>query len=616
MGFADPLALAFTTLVGVLVALYLWEHTRRALIVPSLILWRALREDVIRARRFRPNLLFLLQLLLLLALIAGLAKPYLRGGQEATTAVRYIVLLDTSASMQAMEGRRSRFDQARDKALGLVAELGSLDEVMLVAAGKEPEVVVGFTRDHDEVERALQAAAPTDAGGDLTLAVDLANGFRKRSDVPAQIAVFTDLPPEELPIGLRDSVQVFQFGETDDNVGIESLQVFQGRFQDYRSARANISVENFSNGVKHGVLTVNLNDRVIDRRGFTIPPRESAAFLIPRLPGPGTLRAALGGGDALASDDVAFGWVRPTANPRVLLVSEPGALVRDFHRVASGNGIKVIDARPEHFEPHMADAVDLTIFHQFVPAQEPGGNVLYIFPPDSDMLRVAGEAEQVEILDWDARHPVLEAVQPQTSLPLRRARVVAVPDWSHPLLWARAPQHEFPLAFAGERDGRRVAFVGFDLDGERLLANDNLDLFLFFMNLLGWLLPNDGSAPVLKTGDVWAWEDMPGSTLWLRDPRGGERTLPAGQKAVVVSFAGAYGVESGEQQRVVFANFFDAGESDIGRTGRRLMDEEVAEPARFWVDDAPDGRRPLAPSLLAFAVALFVGEWLIAWRLR
>jgi hypothetical protein len=109
---------------------------------------------------------------------------------------------------------------------------------------------------------------------------------------------------------------------------------------------------------------------------------------------------------------------------------------------------------------------------------------------------------------------------------------------------------------------------------------------------------------------------MPGGTLSLRDPRGGERTLPAGASAVELPFVGAYGVESAEQRRVVFANFFDAGESDIGRAGRRPTDEDVVPPARFRVDDAPAGRRPLAPWLLAVALVLFVGEWLIAWRPR
>lgn len=615
IGFADPVALAFAVLAAVLIAFHLREQTRRVVIVPSLLLWQALRQDVLRARRFRPDVLFFVQLLLLLALVAALARPYVQG-EPGVSAARVILLLDVTASMQAMEGHRSRFELARERAIETVAELGPADEVMLITAGRQPQVVVGFTREHEEVARALRRAAPEDTRGNLALAVELADGFRQRSDVPARIAVFTDAAPEELPAAARDGVRVFQFGETDDNIGIESLQVFQGRFQDHRSARAYVSVGNFSHGVKHGVLTIDLNDRVIDRRGFTIPPRESAAFLIPHLPGPGMLRAALDSGDALRADDVAHAWVQPAKRPRVLLVSPPGSLAGDLRRVAAANGLEIIEAQPRHFEPRMAVAADLTIFHQFVPAEEPGGNILYVFPPDSDVFRIAGEVEHVEILDWDARHPVLAEVEPQATLPLRRVRITALPSWAQPLLWARAGQRDIPLAFAGEREGRRVGFLGFDLDSERLLANDGLDLFLFFMNLLAWLLPDDGTPPVLHTGDVWSWEGTAGETLLLRDPRGGELVLPAHTGAVELPYAGRYTVEAGGEPRVVLANLFDAAESDIGRGARRPVDDGIAPVSKDRRDHAPAGHRPLAPWLLGIAAALFAGEWLLAWRPR
>lgn len=616
MSFADPLALAFTGLVGVLVLFYLWERKRQALVVPSLILWQSLREDVVRAQRFRPDLLFLLQLLLLLALIAGLAKPYLRSDEASEAGARYIVLLDTSASMQALEGRSSRFEQARAKALEFVAGLRPLDEVMLVEAGKNPNVAVGFTRDRDQVDDALLRSAPTDAAGDVTLAVEFAEAFRMRSEVPAQLVVFTDRPAEDLPASVSDRVRFFQFGETDDNVGIEALQVFQGRFQDYRKARVYVGVENFSHAVKHGVLSVSLEDRVIDRRGFTLPARESAGFLIRKLPGSGRLTAALDGTDALAADDVAYGWVRPVTKPRILLVSAPGPLVSDFHRLAASNGMAVTDVAPKQFEARMASGFDLVIFHQFVPADLAQADALYIFPPDSPLFRVLGEAVDVEILDWDAQHPALAAVEPLSSLPLRRARIVSVPAWGRGLLWARSSRGMFPLAVAGERGGHRAAFIGFDLEGERLLANDNLDLFLFFMNLLGWLLPADVEAAVEQTGAVWAWPAERPAALEVYGPKGAEATLPPDIDAIELPFAGAYTVQSGEQRHRVLVNFFEPSESDIGRAGRRVVTASAAEPGRLWVEDDPAGRRSFFFWLYAVAAALLLVEWAVAWRLR
>src|SRR5437667_9530190 len=106
MGFAEPFALAFAALYGVLVLFYLWERWRRRVPVPALLLWAAVREDTLRARRFRPDLLFVLQLLLLTCLIFGLARPYL-SAHGAQRSGRHLFVLDTTASLQARAGRRS-----------------------------------------------------------------------------------------------------------------------------------------------------------------------------------------------------------------------------------------------------------------------------------------------------------------------------------------------------------------------------------------------------------------------------------------------------------------------------------------------------------------------------
>src|SRR3990172_3129620 len=108
LAFAEPLALLFAGLYAVLVLFYLWERWRRRVEVPSLLLWEAVQEDILRARRFRPDLLFVLQLLLLTCLIAGLARLYLCGPAATPIGGRHIILLDTSASMQARETQRTR----------------------------------------------------------------------------------------------------------------------------------------------------------------------------------------------------------------------------------------------------------------------------------------------------------------------------------------------------------------------------------------------------------------------------------------------------------------------------------------------------------------------------
>ena len=615
--FLEPLALLFSGLYGVLVFFYLWERWRRRVPVPSLLLWEAVREDTIRARRFRPDLLFLLQLLLLTSLIVGLARPYWRDHDGGQMSGRHIFVLDTSASMQARERSASRFEEARNQALKQLRGLDADDEVMLITAARNPEVMVGFTRDHAAVEKALLQSVPTDTSGDLAVALAFTESARQRSDLPTAVDVFTDIPRSQLPPSLRDTVRVFQVGESDDNLAIEGLQIYQGRFQDYRGARAYVRVENFSHREGHGFLTVRLEDQVVNRSGFTIPPRESRGFLVHDFPGPGRVVAQLEVTDALAVDNVAYGWIRPVTRARLLLISAPSPLIDDLRALAAATpALELQVVRPEDFRPEQAQRATVTIFHRVAPEVPPPTNALYIYPPrDNPFFPASGDAINVEVLDWDARHAALQSLRPLASLPLQRARIIAAPDWSQTLLWSRTIEREFPLAFAGEHDGQRIACITFDLEAERLLSTDNVNFFLFFMNLLGWLTPEPVDAAVLHTGEVYAFGQLPAQPVRVRDPHGETQTLPANQTTIEPLFAGAYRISSDGTGRTLLANFFDPLESDIGRASR----EPPIAPSRVQQPDSQraDAARRVPQNdysswLYAAALALFVIEWAVA----
>ena len=100
MGILNPAALPFVSLLGVLLLIYLRQRTRTRIEVPSLLFWTDVPEDRVRSRRFRPDLLFLLQVLLLLLLIGGLLHPYWSRTVTETRGDRQILVFDLSASMQ------------------------------------------------------------------------------------------------------------------------------------------------------------------------------------------------------------------------------------------------------------------------------------------------------------------------------------------------------------------------------------------------------------------------------------------------------------------------------------------------------------------------------------
>jgi von Willebrand factor type A domain/Aerotolerance regulator N-terminal len=620
MGLLNPGALVFASLYGVLVLLYLWDRIRRRLDVPSLLLWQSVREDIVQSRKFRPDLLFVLQALLLAGLIAGLARPYLADGRPAAAARRHIFILDTSASMQAREGRTTRFEEARAALRRRLGTLPTGDEAMLITAAAHPQVVAVFTRDLASLDHLLDGLKPTDTGTNLELALAVAAGARQRTDATADVQVFSDIPPSQLPQHWQSGgqgVSFFQFGETDANLAITGLQILQGRFQDPRAARAYIVVQNFSHREGHGGLTVRLDGAPLLQSGFTISARDTRAFLVPSFPEAGRVQAQLDVDDALRVDNTALGWVRPTATTRVLLVSEATPLVGELIRVAHATaGLQIQTVSPDAYTKAAAAAADVVIFHRFVPRTPPAAAALYIDPPrDNPLFAVSGEAHGVEVLDWNDRHPAIGSLQPLATLPIQRARTILPADGFEPLLLSRTAEREFPLAFAGIQQGRRVACIAFDLEAERLLSSDSVNFLLFFLNLVDWLAPAPAGAITVATGTVVPLGGLPHVPTKAIDPHGQTLDLGDGGHASLETLtAGEYRISAAGVTRTVYANFFDPTESDIGRAGK-----EPAAPLPVHVADAAR-MAAAAPGaefgwwLVAFAAGVLLVEWLVAMR--
>ncbi len=612
MGFLNPLALLFGGLIGVLVLLYLWERLRRRVAVPSLLLWQAVPEEAVQRQRFRPEWLFLLQLLLLVALILGLARPYTLGRSTGRSASYTIIILDTSASMQAREGKQTRFEQARQQAQKIIRDLAPGDQVMLITAAARPQIVSEFTPDHQRLLKLLDGLQPVDTGTELAPAIALAMRARELAPERTDIALLSDMPASAIDPQERALVQRYPVGETSDNLAISALQVFQGPFEDASEARAYVLVRNFSYAERHGVLSVSADDQVVTRTGFTIPGRGAQSFMARDFPGPGLLTASIDVHDALDVDNRAYGWLRPRHRIRMLLVSPASPLIGEIDHVArSVAGLSLEHISPEAYQPADAAAFDVVIFHRFAPPP-PAAAALYIFPPArNSVFPVKEQAGRVEVMDWDAQHPILRDLRPLTTRPLSSAEVVEPPNGTETLLWSRTGAGDFPLAFAVNRPQGRIVCLAFDLEAEHLLGNDSIDLMLFFLNTLDWVSPQKQPVPaVVSTGGAHTVDGLPDRPLRVVDPHGVTVSLPAESRQVETDVAGVYQIHADGSSTTLIANLFDAGESDIGRAAR---DVPVPPPPRV-LPAPPRDKSEIGWWFYVLAAALMASEWL-AWRL-
>ena len=578
MGFSSPYGLASLVFVGLLVLLHLRHRHRRDVEIPSLLLWRMVRDEP-RSGRFRPNLLFALQLALLAALGTAVARPYWAEPASSVTSSRTVFVFDVSASMQAVEGGERRFDQARRRASDLLSGLDRNTEVMMITVAAHPRVVVAFTRDRSLLARALETLEPEDGPTHLSLGIQLAHSAAGAG--PLEIDVFTDLPSDAVGFApsAGERLRYFRFGRTDDNVALAALRVYQNPFQEAAEARGYALVKNYAHRPKEVALHVALVSKPILDETLHLEARESRVVAIPALNGAGRLEARLDVADALGVDNRALAFVRPARTIRVLAVSDSPDLLSDLGAVA--RAVPAMELRritPGEFTSADAAGADVAIFHSFVPSQSPAVNGLYLYPPPTNRLfQAEKDVTGAQILDWNESDPVLHDLRYVEALPLDRARIIELPSWAHTLIASRAEGREFPLAFAGETAGRRVICFAFDLTGRSLVKSQNLSLLLLLLNAMRWLIPPDPAAPVqIDVGESYREPFTAASALTITRPDGRVETAPSTHDvALELTRAGEYRVAAGGFQRTIYANLFDGDESDIGREAS--LGEEVIE---------------------------------------
>lgn len=611
--FSRPEALGFAALLGVLIALYLWERRDIRVDVPSLLLWERLPDEPVRRNRFRPDLLFALQFALLTLLVLGFARPHGRG-PRSSAAGKQVFVLDISASMATREGSQTRLRNAADLVRRQLAQNEPGREVALIGAGQRPRLLAPFTPDAGTLLRHLERLSPEHAPANLDWALTLAESLADGSDEPVEIDLITDAAPGELSPRWLPRITVLPVGHAADNLGIVGIDVAQGRFDGPGAAHARVLVHNFSGRDGHGTLGLDLDGNVLQRWGFSLAPRETRTFALDGFPAAGVLRAHLAANDALAVDDDAFARVRPAQRLQLLVVTESrrlGDMLASVQRALPDLEVRVLS--PAAYAAAGSPAGGVTLFHRFAPSDLPPGAVLLsAAPPAAPLCGGEEKVRPLPILDWNSRHPALRDLQVLPPILVSAPERFRVPPWAETLLRSRTEAGDVALAFAGVSAGRRVACLSFDLAERNLLGPDDAGLLVFLLDLLDWLAPADSAVLLGRSGGATTLTAAPGETFTVTDPRGSVSSfVPPASGSFETPVVGVYSLESARRSVRILANFLDPQESDIGRAARAPLGPAAPTPSSRR--SAPRGGSFDRWLYLVVAAGLLV-EWGVARR--
>ena len=584
MEFLNPAALFGLLALPLLLIPYLVRRKPRQLVFSSLLLFLEGGAQASGRPLGRINLppIFFLQLLLLFLVMLALSEPVF-----SVRPTNIAVVLDNSASMQAMEDGKTRFALAKEKLGSTIDELGPSSQIDIYLTTPRMAKFNNAALTPGQAASAITNIAAYDLG-DPSVDYDQMLSQLASEQKYQRVYFFTDHPSS----GQTATTRVISVGQAKGNVAVTDFAVHRASLLNARMG-ASAVVSNFSNKDEKFRISLKADGTTLVTRDLIVAAEKSATALFEGFPERTTYEVAIDLRDALPIDNRRFAVAPGSRNLRVLAVTPRSQAASSLKSI---QGLTVDVIPPADYSKTDRTGYGLEIFHFSTPEQLPENPALFILPPESSSLVDLGAPiSNVQVSSWREPHGLTRYVnfslfRPTYARPLR-------PQTAGQII-IESPNG--PLAFAVEQSGRRYLTLGFD--PLPYLGRDNLPMSIFTLNLLDWFLESSGARSQATGEPIPLYSVETGDTLTT--PAGENIALQRGRGYFTGTFhQGIYRRNHRGASEPYARNLADLGESDlrvsapIELRGQTVTGASASVLFSFW------------PYLLLASLLLFMVEW-------
>ncbi len=480
MGFTAPIYFLFSAFLLLVIMMYFFRKQYEKKSIPSVLLWQEwMNEFEAQAwwRKLQHHLLLYLQLLALLFLIFTLTQPFFE--KEGIEGDHIIFIVDTSASMTAMEGEKTRLDLAKEK---MVQTLNKADnqDLTVILAKETPEILIERTKSEKEVVQIVEGLQSTYASSNLIDSINMAKSLL--GSEKGNIQLLTDNFSKETSLELHENTAFFahNFGSAHENLAIETFGVAIRE----NHAVGVVTVKN--EGKESSVLDLTIyddQDKVVQQVSETVEADKVKTIYLEKLPLSNMYKAELSGDEQYLLDNEQFAFLGQQQDPNVYVHKDIHPFARKAVEIASTNVIH-LSSNPD--EGNSFEGVHL--IKGMAESDWPTGPKLVF------LSGVEGEKE----LDLSGEiatsllHPLLQSVEME-KVYVEKAYQTEEFD----SLDVVASRGGTPLILSGTYEGDPIIVVTFELGSSDWPLHPGFPLFMFHSiqeltqnrNMLGYFYP-------------------------------------------------------------------------------------------------------------------------------
>ncbi|WP_341357984.1 BatA and WFA domain-containing protein [Rossellomorea sp. y25] len=485
MGIGNPIFFLFSFFIAAVILMYFFRKQYRDQVVPSNLLWEEVMKEWQASpwfHRLQKNVLLLLQVLILLFLMIALVKPYTF--KEMAKKDHLVILLDTSASMNAVVNNRSHFEEAKEDIQSLVE--GTDGKVTLLGVGKSLTTIVSEETNDRVVLNGLKNLPLSNDNEDMKKAIHLGEALAIGSE--SIIHIFSDsMKKDDFTEELTSPIQVHNLLTNPVNVSLTSFGV-ERLGSSYQGVAV---IENQSEVSRRGHLTIYDEKNEISSVGLTLDPGGETVVPLSDLSHSPIYKAVIDFNDDYMEDN-SLSSIQAAAKPAIHVIGEINPfLLKGFQSI----GVDVKTIEEDQMKP--GDEIILTTKEKW--QQLSVGSPAMIVPERSKEATPLTHGIEATNEDPLLKHVELGKVYVDkvSSIQIKNLQSVATGD-------------SIPLIQKGEVNGQKLVLLNLHLNESDFPLHPGFPIFLYnsyqFLSenhgFLGYYQPGEERTLPLS-GDKW-----------------------------------------------------------------------------------------------------------------
>lgn len=400
-----------TSLSGVMVALYLLDRLRKKHIVPTLRFFAASEKQPVlkHRRRLQQPWSLLLQLLSLALLLMALAQ--LRFGSPDRSSRDHVLILDTSAWMNARVGQSRLIDQARAAARNYMRLIPAGDRVMVIRADVLATPATSFEANRSKIQQAIDQTLPGAGPLDMQQALQFAaQAQRLHAQRPGEIVFIGSgrISADEMSPSPPKNLRVIPINGPAEHSGLRKVGVRRSLSKP-DTWEIFVSAKNYGTKQRSIPLVVTFGGAPVGTHRFELNPNaeENTSFQF-KTRAAGWIEARLLGNDAFSQDGRAVLELPARKLLSVAVYSDEPDLLKPVFNVIPG--VQATFMPTSRYDAQASTGI--VLLDRFVPPQMPRTPSIWLEPPTQNSpVSVRTTAAKVKLKQWHSGHPVTDGLR-------------------------------------------------------------------------------------------------------------------------------------------------------------------------------------------------------------